>query len=284
MPVTLHEIHHGGLTRSYRLHLPGRLAERPALLAVLHGAGGDARLIARITRFDEVSEREGLIAVYPEAVDKAWNDGRRPATGSTPVHEVDDAGFLAMLIETLVRQHGLDPARVFVTGASNGAMMCHRLACERSELVGGLGMVMGSIPAGLYDTLAPSRPVPALLINGTSDPIVPWKGGPVRVGTREHGQVVSVEDCVAFWVRHNRAAAAAEREWLPKTGDGETRAWRQVYPAHDTGADVVFYGVDGGGHTWPGGEQYLAEWIIGKTNRDFDASQTIWQFFQGIRV
>jgi polyhydroxybutyrate depolymerase len=123
--------------------------------------------------------------------------------------------------------------------------------------------------------------VPAIIINGTADPIVPWDGGPVRVGKNKFGDVVSVAETVAFWVRHNGAEAESEREWLPKAHDGdETRAWREHHRAGNTGADVVLCGVEGGGHTWPGGEQYLAEWIIGKTNGDFDASEVIWEFFK----
>jgi polyhydroxybutyrate depolymerase len=42
---------------------------------------------------------------------------------------------------------------------------------------------------------------------------------------------------------------------------------------------VVLYTVTGGGHTWPGGEQYLPSALIGATSRQFDASQVIWRFF-----
>lgn len=35
----------------------------------------------------------------------------------------------------------------------------------------------------------------------------------------------------------------------------------------------------GGGHTWPGGNQYLPERIIGKTSMDIDASEIIWDYF-----
>jgi polyhydroxybutyrate depolymerase len=41
---------------------------------------------------------------------------------------------------------------------------------------------------------------------------------------------------------------------------------------------VRFYTIDGGGHTWPGGTQYLPASIVGKTTRNLDASQTLWAF------
>jgi polyhydroxybutyrate depolymerase len=35
----------------------------------------------------------------------------------------------------------------------------------------------------------------------------------------------------------------------------------------------------GGGHTWPSGLLYLPRFLIGPVCRDFDAPETIWQFF-----
>jgi polyhydroxybutyrate depolymerase len=42
--------------------------------------------------------------------------------------------------------------------------------------------------------------------------------------------------------------------------------------------------LEGGGHTWPGGPQYLPKLLIGPTSRDFDASERIWQFFSGMSL
>ncbi len=280
MAVIHQEIEHSGEKRTCHVFVPDEERTRRALVVVLHGGGGDGAHIQRITHFDTIAAREGFCVAYPDAVGNVWNSGGHAKAERDVPHDADDTGFLALLIESLVAEHALDPARVFLAGASNGAMMCHRMACESSALVAGVGMVMGAIPAGVYDTFAPTRPVPALFINGTEDPIVPWEGGTVRVGRQMRGQVVSVAETVAFWVRHNGASEQAEREWLPKQdNDGDTRVWREVHHATGSGANVVLYGVEGGGHTWPGGEQYLAEWIIGKTNRDFDASETLWGFF-----
>ena len=44
-------------------------------------------------------------------------------------------------------------------------------------------------------------------------------------------------------------------------------------------ADVVFYTIADGGHTWPGGSP-LPGWIAGKTSQEIDATQLMWEFFQ----
>jgi polyhydroxybutyrate depolymerase len=62
--------------------------------------------------------------------------------------------------------------------------------------------------------------------------------------------------------------------------DDQTRVRREVYGSCRDGAEVVLYAVEGGGHTWPGGLQYLPARIVGRTSRDIDASELIWGFFK----
>ncbi|MCL4219560.1 MAG: hypothetical protein KJ052_21475, partial [Candidatus Hydrogenedentes bacterium] len=83
-----------------------------------------------------------------------------------------------------------------------------------------------------------------------------------------------------FWVRSNGCNTEPEIDTLPDIDPADgTSIKRYTYTGGLNGTEVVFYKVEGGGHTWPGGEQYLAEWIIGKTSHDMDASAVIWDFF-----
>ena len=59
--------------------------------------------------------------------------------------------------------------------------------------------------------------------------------------------------------------------------DTTVRVWRGNSPQ----SDVIFYRVDGAGHTWPGGKQYLPKLLIGITTGSFNATAAIWQFFAG---
>jgi polyhydroxybutyrate depolymerase len=47
---------------------------------------------------------------------------------------------------------------------------------------------------------------------------------------------------------------------------------------------VVLYTVTGGGHTWPGGMQYAPPFLIGRTSRDFSASEAVWKFFSACKI
>ena len=47
------------------------------------------------------------------------------------------------------------------------------------------------------------------------------------------------------------------------------------------GAEVQLYRIEGGGHSWPMGRQYLPERFIGRVSQDLDASGVILDFFAG---
>jgi polyhydroxybutyrate depolymerase len=85
---------------------------------------------------------------------------------------------------------------------------------------------------------------------------------------------------VQFLITRNHAAAEGVSSDLPDTDPADgTRVQHVVHAAGPGGAEVSVYVVQGGGHTWPGGLQYLPERSIGKTCRDIDACDTIWAFF-----
>ena len=46
------------------------------------------------------------------------------------------------------------------------------------------------------------------------------------------------------------------------------------------GARVIFYTVEGMGHTWPGGKSLLPESLVGKTTDKLKANDVIWEFFR----
>src|SRR3990167_7281010 len=124
------------MQRTYLLHPPpshNRTSPAP-LVIVLHGGGGTAERMVRLTNggLNRTADREGFLVVYPNGIDKHWNDGRgADETGWRPQGEtVADVGFGSALIEDRVQRQNADPPRVYVTGVSNGGQMAHRLACE----------------------------------------------------------------------------------------------------------------------------------------------------------
>lgn len=274
-----------GLERTYRIHIPASYdkANPGPLLIVLHGGGGTGEGMVKLTRggFNRLSDKEGFIVVYPDGFEKHWNDGRENVSYRTHREKIDDVGFIAALIDVLAKQYKLDTKRVYSTGISNGAMMSFRLDCELSEKIAAIAPVAGAMPENLPARCSPSRPVPVLMISNTEDRLVPWEGGDIRFGRKTFGRTLSVPETVKYWVNHNQCSSSPsismEPDRDPKDG---TRVRKELYSECRESSEVVLYAVEGGGHTWPGGDQYLPQWIIGKTNRDIDANEVIWDFFK----
>ena len=276
-------LHHAGTERSYLAYVPAALRGRDALppvLIVLHGGGGRARQIMAFTRFNSIAEREGIVVLYPQGLDRGWNDGREFQGRDT---SRDDVGFLLAIVNDLERQGlGLDRSAVGVTGISNGGFMAMRMACEAAGQIVGIAAVTATMPAEIGARCRPARPVPVLVINGTDDPLVPYQGGLVRAFGRNRGVIWSTERTVEFWANVNGCSGTARSVALPdrdpSDGTITIRHDRQSCPR----TPVTLLEVKGGGHTWPGGRQYLPIALVGSVSRDFDASEAIVAFFKSV--
>lgn len=274
-PEALQTLEHGGRERSYLLHdfSGGR---RAPLVLVLHGGGGNARNAVQMTGFDRVGARERLVVVYPNGTAArervpllTWNAGHCCASAMRT--GVDDVGFLTAIVDRLVAAGRVDPACVYVTGMSNGAMMAHRLARERPDRVAALAPVVGAV---FGDETPPSSPVAALVIVGAEDDRVPAAGGPLRVrrtsgGAAADRPVAPAIDQARYWARANRCGASDESRGAASV--------RTVWHGCAGGADVVFESVLGNGHAWPGGRPGHAR--AAKPTAGFDATEEIWRFF-----
>ncbi len=256
---------------------------RPLVLVLHGGLGEDDDTVAlRFGTLDALATDDDFLVAYPHGIGGHWNDGRRVDRYVAHRERVNDVDFLATLIDELVEKREVDPSAVFVVGVSDGAMMAHRLACLRTTKLRAFVAVIGAMPLNVARrrSRCGSTPLSALLINGTEDPIVPWEGGEVEFDGQKLGRVLSAERTFGFWRRHNQCAEV-ESSMLPDFSprDG-TRVERRKAVGCVSGAKVELFAVQGAGHTWPSGWQYLPETMIGATSSDIDASVAAWRFFQ----
>ena len=269
-----------GRARKYFVHVPVGYdsTKQWPLVLVLHGGGGNGSKVADLTGFSARADADGFIVAYPDAVNGHWNDGRAVRRFKSQREGIDDVAFVAALIDRFESDLGADPKRVYVTGMSNGAMMCHRLACELSDRIAAIAPVAGTLPENMLDASKPSRPVSVLLINGTADPLVPYDGGGVGL-VAKRGEVISAPRTAAFWAGLDGCSARPGQAQVldvdPKDG------MRVVVESFGLGRDsseVLLYTVEGGGHTWPSGGRRNPQ--FGKTARDINATEVIWDFFR----
>ncbi|MGD2218180.1 MAG: PHB depolymerase family esterase [Gemmatimonadales bacterium] len=275
-------LRHDGLDRTYVVHLPASYAEGKAypLVLVLHGGGGEASSTARLTSMNRIADEHGFIVVYPNGIERVWNDGRGVERYRSQREDIDDVGFIAALIDELVSDGAVDRDRVYVTGLSNGGFMANRLGCQLADRVTAIAPVIASMAENVPETCDPSRAMPVLIVNGTADPLVPWHGHEVRFGRRRFGRMLSTPELVRFWVSHNGCDSDATVSWKPdRDPDDRTRVRVHVYSGCRDDVEVLLYEIQGGGHTWPGGSQYLPRFLIGRVSRDIIGSRVVWRFF-----
>lgn len=279
-----------GQVRDYIVHVPllkqslKETQKKRPLVLVLHGGGGTAKGMPKLTRnrFDELSDQHGFFVVYPQGLGKSWNEGAKDSKGYAREHQIDDVGFFKALLTELEKKFPIDERRVFSTGISNGGLMSYRLACEMPDKIRAIAPVAASVPEDILGICRePKATVSGLLVmNGTEDPIVPYQGGNIEVFGRKRGRVISTDETVDLWLSKNGCRNTPKVEALqdgdPKDG---TRVQIFTYDQCTSGVPVIHYQIQGGGHTWAGGWQYLRERRIGKTSRDIDAADEIWKFF-----
>lgn len=258
----------GKSRRQYLLHVPEGLDPgRPApLVVVIHGFMQSPAHQARMSRWDDLADAEGLITVYPMGTGfpLRW-PSHEPAASSSETREQVD--FIRHLVETVSATYSVDRNRVYACGMSNGGGLAAALACELPDVFAAVGSV-----AGLYtypvDGPAGDHPVPLIAFHGTLDRIVPIGGGVRRL---KH-PVPSVADWMDAYARSCGCTDRVEE----KLGVSLERV---RYFGGPGDAEVVWYTVRDGGHTWPGGVP-LPEAITGPTSDAIDATRVIWDFFR----
>lgn len=269
---------HQDLDRPYLLRRPSAAAagDPVALVVQLHGRGISAEQFDKWTRFGELAAQHGFALAMPSAHREIWNDGRLPS-----VDLPDDVDYILAVIADARRRVNVDPARIYVFGMSNGASMVGRLLCDGVGPIAAVAQVSGTLGADLAAGCRWELPVPVLQIHGTRDPVSPYAGGTATgliqrlalIGRPRPRPILGVEAWARLCVAANGASDVPETSQLG--GDVTIRTWHGATPR----SDVVFTRVTDGGHTWPGNKSYVPRLILGVTNKTFDATGFIWDFF-----
>ena len=132
----------------------------------------------------------------------------------------------------------------------------------------------------LAATCKPAQGVSIAYFNGTEDPLIPYAGGDVGRG---RGLALGAEASAERWRQWNRCPAPPVTRALPEQAHDATAVRQQTSTACRDGSSVIAYRVDGGGHTWPGGRQYMTVHLIGRTTHNLNASQALWELFSTAR-
>lgn len=283
---TLPSVRSSGSGRAWITYVPASYdpAKPTPLVVLLHGRPSNATAMAAITRMNEVADEKGFIVVYPEGLNNEWN-AFYDLTRQQGTANQDDVAFLKTLTEDLGRDLNIDRRRMFLGGFSNGGFMTIRMACSAADTFAGFASVGAELYAVLKDKCRGGRPAPILLMNGTADPSVNYNGIIVRSGADDQETRVSLgaRDTLSWFVNRNKCSQTGSTLSYPPRGQSPgTQAQR--FTPNDCEAAVVFWLINGGGHTWPGTDGVMNAEFFGPTNMDIKASAEIWDFFSRLSL
>ncbi|MEP4197780.1 MAG: PHB depolymerase family esterase [Aliishimia sp.] len=215
--------------RSYTLFMPD-MRQRPApAVFILHAEDGSGAQIREASEFDKWAAQSGVIAVYPNGKD-GWNDGHRSQAAS-----VNDVEYLASLVDTLTEYGVVDPTQVYFMGISNGGGMAMRMACERPDLVAGIGVVATN--ETLNSGCTPAYPIPAAFFLGSEED---------QTATSPFSFLT--DQNVANWQASN---GCANMDNSPAKRASRTRGKAKQVSFTGCHAKLGFYKISGDGHSWP---------------------------------
>lgn len=140
-----------------------RGGDRPApLLIAFHGLGDTARNFEVSISLDQVATDRGMVVAWQDAAhNREWQVNA--AAGD------EDVATTRKIIDGLVDAGCADPARVYLTGFSNGGAYTARAGCDLAGKVAAIAPVAGAY--GDIDDCPPKGPhVPLLELHGDRDP------------------------------------------------------------------------------------------------------------------
>ncbi|QGU08274.1 Alpha/beta hydrolase family protein [Corynebacterium occultum] len=278
--VAKQTLHHQGRERSFQIVAPTELSPGAPVLLYFHGSRQSANVSRSFTAhtFDDLAERSGALIVYPEGVERHFNDAREGLTESARTLGIDDVGFTRALIDHLSHTYRIDTSRVFAAGYSNGGQMVIRLLHDAPELLAGAATLAAPVPVGdnLLDSslAAPVVPRKVLIMHGTGDPIVPYQGGPAGTpATGIRGYVRSAPASAEYFATRNGITAPPTRS-VPAPGIA-VDTW--AAPGREP---VQLWTLAGVGHVVPAPKSLPA--TLGATTGQLIAADVIAEFF-GLR-
>ena len=132
------------------LYVPNSVAARPAVLVAVHYCTGSGPAFFAGTEFAALADRYGFVVIYPSAT-RSGNCFDVSSPGALTHNGNSDPVGITSMVTYVLQHQNADPGRVFVTGASSGAMMTNVLLGDYPDVFRAGAAFMG-VPFGCFAT------------------------------------------------------------------------------------------------------------------------------------
>lgn len=250
-----------GNLRMY-VYRPDNAPARPAVLVAVHYCTGTAPAFHSNTEFARLADQYGFIVVYPDA-----NVSGQCFDVSSPQALKRDGGSdptsIASMVRYTLRTMNADPGRVYVTGASSGAMTTNVLLGDYPDLFKAGAAFMG-VPFGCFATTDGSGWNSACSTGQITKTPQAWgdlvrNAYPGYAGPRPrmqlwHGTEDEALDYVNFGEEIKQWTNVLGVSQTPVFTDSPQPGWtRTRYGSAGTQAPVEAISIQGAGHSLPAG-------------------------------
>lgn len=249
------------------LHNPGQLAawyrtpegaaSAPALVVVLHGCTQSAASYDHGSGWSRLADDYGFAVLFPEQ--SRQNNSNLCFNWFQPedvARELGEAFSIRQMIDIMIKDHGVDRRRIFVTGLSAGGAMANALLASYPEVFAG-GAIIAGLPFGAASTVPqafdrmrghglPSALTLQAQLRAASKHDGPWPTISVWHGTSDNTVVeVNGRAIVDQW----RAAHCADLE--PSSSELVNGHKREVWKDRFGREAIEHYHISGMGHGTP---------------------------------
>ena len=252
-----------GHYRTFHFTKPTNSNPNKNLIFILHGSGGNGiKSMKGTNKLMALSESENLLLVYPDGYKKNWNECRKNAPAAANIENIDENIFFSKMIDYCVENYKVNNASVFVIGTSGGGHMAYKLAFTIPEKFKAITAIVANIPdTSNMDCIEKRKPIPVMIINGTSDSTNPYNGGNVK----NKGLVRSTDETFYYWASLARYTGEPIMENLPDTDPTDGKTIKKYTYKQKGKPEVVLLKVINGQHNNP---------------KDIDVFVESWLFFK----
>jgi poly(hydroxyalkanoate) depolymerase family esterase len=259
---------HERQTRHYKLYVPpGSAGRQCPLVVMLHGCTQDPDDFAAGTRMNELAREEGFFVLYP-AQSKNANPSRcwNWFNESDQQRDSGETALLASMTRAVMKEHDIDPQRVYIAGLSAGGAMAAITASAYPELFAAVGVHSG-LPCGAAKNLTEAlmamktgsggpgpfarslrrdaeraTPVPTIVFHGDQDRTVNPRNGEKVIAAALNGAKGS-------------AARLHDTPHVEQGASGQgMRYTRSTHRDANGHIRVEHWVLHGAGHAWSGGD------------------------------